>query len=193
MNIRLAILIPTLERRTASLARLLAILEPQRAPGVVILTECDQGWQAGGMHIGAKRSILVNRAADLGADRIAFVDDDDRVSDDYIKQLTAAMATDPDIISIEGIMTGVGGKGPRKFTHALEYPRNSFDGHEYFQPPNHLDCVKTSLAIQVPFRKDRSFMEDQDYSRRLFPLLKTEVRVGCIYFYDYNRFKSAGE
>jgi len=52
--------------------------------------------------------------------------------------------------------------------------------------PNHIMCVKRSLAIMVPF-KDVTFGEDADYSVRLRPYIRSEHKIEkTLYYYDWD-------
>ena len=58
----------------------------------------------------------------------------------------------------------------------------------YFRRTNHLTPVKRELALQAMF-PDKSNGEDQEYSGRLNPFLKTEVKIDkSIYHYDFKSY-----
>lgn len=141
-------------------------------------------------HIGQKRRELVENAC---GKYVAFIDDDDRVSDDYLRRVLGAIKSDPDCASLRGEMIAMDhpGQPRRPFYHSLRY-RAWFEEKEvYYRPPNHLNAVRRDLALQVPFLP-LNFGEDKDFSYRLLPLLKTEASTGDdspIYFYEYRRKK----
>lgn len=176
-------LIPTLDQRAHLLKRLLDILCPQVTDGVEVLLETDKGEA----HIGTKRNRLIAKAT---GDYVAFVDDDDRVSPDYVSRILGATQTNPDCVGIEGIYTCEGRK--RKFCSSLKYKSWFEKGDLLYRCPNHLNPVLRSIASKVPF-PEKSWGEDMDYSLKLFPYLKAEVYLeGPIYFYDYNAYNFRG-
>ena len=109
---KLSILICSLEDRLVQLQQLRTKLIDQSDMDVVeILTETD----AGEMHTGAKRNKLLLQAK---GDYIAFVDDDDMVSDDYVSKILKAIETNPDCCGLEGIIT-TDGNNPHLFIHSV--------------------------------------------------------------------------
>src|SRR5665213_1437850 len=89
----LSILICALdERKDTFLNKLLAILEPQtQNKSVEILILSDDA----AMNIGAKRNMAI---AESRGKYFSFVDDDDRVSVDYVDSILAEIPHDPDVI-----------------------------------------------------------------------------------------------
>jgi hypothetical protein len=58
----------------------------------------------------------------------------------------------------------------------------------FFRRANHLSPVKRELALQAMF-PDQSNAEDKEYSGRLNPFLKTEVKIDkSIYHYDFKNY-----
>ena len=173
--IKLSILIATMPSRQLKFENLLYILEEQ-CGDVEIISDGEMGY-----NIGAKRNLLVKRA--LG-EYIVFVDDDDFVSDDYIEKILAATESKPDCIGISGTIK-INGGAEQQWHISKDYGSWYENSCIYYRTPNHISPVRRELALQVGF-KEISFGEDYDYSKRLLPLLKTEVKVpGNIYLYDY--------
>ena len=55
----------------------------------------------------------------------------------------------------------------------------------YYRTPNHISPVKRELALLAGF-PEIAFSEDAEYSKRLLPHLKTEVKIpGILYYYRY--------
>ena len=157
---KLSILICSLENRKSLLNRL--------------LVETDGGQ----LTTGGKRNLLLTKAV---GDYVAFVDDDDLVSDNYVQLILQAIKTGPDCCSLTGQMTNK--RGNFKFVHSLKYDHWFKDGQVYFRCPNHLNAVKRELALKTAF-VELTVGEDKDYSLRLQPLLKTEVQIDeTIYYY----------
>lgn len=90
-----------------------------------------------------------------------------------------------DCIGISGIIT-TNGHDKRQWHISKEYGK-WFTGPDgtYYRTPNHISPVKRELALQAGF-PEIPFGEDAEYSRRLLPLLKTEVKIEQnIYHYKY--------
>lgn len=184
-NVKLCILIPTLKIRSQLLSNLLDILLPQITSrplqDVKILIEVDNTE----LTIGAKRNLLTTKAHNLyNPDYIVFVDDDDTLSPDYIEKIMKAIESNPDVIGIVGQQT-TNGENPRTFIHSLKYNSWFEKNKIYYRNPNHLNPIKTEIALKVKF-PNKSFGEDKDYSMAILPLLKTEVFIPeTIYYYDF--------
>ena len=179
---QLSILICSITERAKLLHRLLVHLKVQMSDEVEIITEIDNRE----MTIGEKRNKLLLRAS--GA-YVAFIDDDDLVSDDYISKILAAIKTNPDCCSLQGeIEHMMGPKNAKKmqtdiFKHSIEYDHWFSNNGIYYRCPNHLNAIKRSIALQVGFAC-KNMGEDYDFSTRVFSLLKTEEKIdGTIYYY----------
>ena len=173
---KLSILICTTPKRERLLTRLLNTLAPQITEDTEIVIESDSGE----MTIGHKRNILLDKAIH---DYVCFVDDDDLVSTDYVTKIVNAIQSKPDCCSLLGVFT-TNGVNPIEFHHSLQYTHWSNDRIPYERNPNHLNAIKRELALQVKFNDDMSIGEDKDFSTRILPLLKTEVKIeGVIYHY----------
>jgi len=179
---KFSILICHIDSRKKELDRLMKILNPQVENNPIeILIESDNGK----MKIGKKRNILVSKAK---GDFIAFIDDDDRVSDKYVDLILSSLQNNTDVLGIEGIFT-TDGANPKKFIHSIKYKHWFQKGDIYYRNPNHLNPVKRELAKRIRF-PEIDHREDRDYSRRLYSLLRKEIYIkNPIYFYDYRKKK----
>lgn len=132
--------------------------------------------------LGEKRNWLINIAQGR---YIAFVDDDDRVSDDYMVSLLHGINSNADVITFTvSVSLNGNARKPCFYSRKFEKDRNFPDRYERL--PNHLMCARSELAAQVLF-PSIVFGEDSDYAIRLKPLLKTEFAINkTLYFYDYN-------
>jgi len=162
---KLSILICSLRKRRCLLERLLKELERQHHKSVEILVEVDNR----NISTGAKRNLLLEKAK---GDYIAFIDDDDMVSENYIAKILWALQENPDCCSLEGILFRP--KQRFLFYHTIKCKRWHEKDNIYYRTPNHLNAVKRELALQTKFLEINRG-EDVDYSTRLRPLLKTEV------------------
>lgn len=181
---KLSILIPSLTDRSGSLERLETLLNKQTTDEVEILTLIDSGE----LNIGAKRNILLDRAE---GQYVAFIDDDDLVSSDYIPTLLKAIEHEPDCVSLRGVMTW-DGQNPEIFEHSIKYDKylTTDNPIKYERFPNHLNCIKASIAKQFKF-PEKSFGEDTDWAVMLKDsgLLKKEIFVDKILYHYLYRTK----
>ena len=172
---RLSILICSINRRKELFNRLMYRLTPQMDKHVEVLFETDDGQQT----IGAKRNKLIRRSS---GDYLAFVDDDDLVSFDYVSKILEAVESSPDCCGIEGIIT-FRGENDALFCHSIKYQNWSSKDGVYYRSPNHLNPVSRKIAkkVKFPFKNNR---EDRSYADAIYPFLKTEVYIEePIYFY----------
>lgn len=187
---QLSVLIATMPSRDKKLFSLIENLINQKLvkdlfgcyamPSFEVITDDSMEY-----NIGIKRQKLLELAI---GDYVVFIDDDDRISPNYIQEILKAASYNPDCIGIEGEIT-FDGHNKRKWYISKEYRYWHDNGGCYYRTPNHISPVKRSLALKTGF-KPISFAEDKDYSDRLLPLLKTEVVIqGCLYYYDYVRNK----
>jgi glycosyltransferase involved in cell wall biosynthesis len=172
------ILIPTMPSRSALLDRLLGILIPQLVPGVSFFTDDGLGT------IGEKRQRMLNNSS---ADYVAFIDDDDRISPDYISRILPCLESRPDCVGISIYVTTDGRPWPDNpiFMHSLRFKYNSaWRGNH--RTPHHLCPLRREIAIKSRF-SDKNWGEDYDFALGLLPRLATEEWSGDepIYFYDY--------
>ena len=141
---------------------------------VEILVSADNGE----LSIGRKRNKLIDKAR---GQYIAFIDDDDDISDNYIALIMKALEKSPDCVGLRGkiLYEGVFAE----FRHSIQYQGWYTSNDVFYRTPNHLNPIKKSKATQVPFNNS-DFGEDQSYSHTIRRLLKTEVFVDeVIYFY----------
>lgn len=183
----LSILIPTMHKRAHFLKRLMRVLSPQcnAHPGrVELLTSTDNGEAP----IGVKRNTLM---AEAKGRYLAFVDDDDLVSTDYVSKILTAIQSTHDVCGIEGVMTW-DGTNPERFVCSMRNgPVWRKENGVYLRPPNHLCPVKRELALKSTF-PPLDFAEDKAYTDGLFPHLRTQEMIfGAVYFYQYRRRKAA--
>lgn len=179
--ITLSILIPTTYARNEIIKPLLKTLNSQRKNKPVELIINDHETDC----IGKKRNSLLSDAKGL---YIVFVDSDDMVSDDYVDKILKAAENNTDCIGISGIIT-TNGHNKRKWHISKDYGSWYFKDNVYYRTPNHISPVKRHIALKHGF-PEISMGEDFDYSMRILPDLKSEVKIkGCLYKYLYNSKK----
>ena len=183
MIYKLAILICSLEERRESLARLIDSIPSH--PDLIIIPEVDNRE----ITTGAKRNKLLQRAKDVGAEYVSFVDDDDIIYPEYVGEFIKAIEQKPDAIGFKGWIT-FDGANKTEWRISVRYPYEK-RGNVYLRFNNHLSPIKTELALQIKY-PDITFGEDYDYARRLKAegLVKKEVFVNKhLYHYDYKTNK----
>lgn len=183
-NPTLSILICSLKTRKRFLDNLIKILKPQLQPNVEIIINTDNKE----LSIGTKRNQLLDAATAINSEFIAFIDDDDRVHPQYVKKILTAISSTPApvCIGMEGEIR-IDRSKPKIFIHSNRYDHWFEENNKYFRCCNHLNPIKTELAMQVRF-PEINMGEDHDYSNRLAALLKDKVEKyidGPIYYYDY--------
>jgi glycosyltransferase involved in cell wall biosynthesis len=179
----LSLLVPTLPSRAAFLRRLRAQLEPQiAARPVELLTLMDDG----STPTGTKRNQLVEMASGR---YVAFIDDDDRVSPDYVQTLLDGCAQDVDAVCIRGEHRLLGSPRTDEF---IDIPYQ-LQGHStvggrttYLRGAQHLDALRREIALAVLF-PPLWVDEDRQHTRALHlsELIQTWHSIPhATYFYD---------
>lgn len=139
--------------------------------------------------IGQKRNLLLNKSE---GKYVQFVDSDDMISEDFISTEMKALKSDPDCLSLRGIMT-TDGHTPEVFEHSLKYDRwETVTGPiRYLRFPNHINVIRADIAKQFKF-PETNFGEDHAWSKSLHEsgLLKNEVYIDeVLYYYKYRTKK----
>lgn len=174
----LDLLITTLPERSHYLQQLIACLSPQMTtPQVGLLILSDDGT----LSIGEKRQRLLEKSS---AEYVCFIDDDDLVSDSYVKQIMDALQTKPDCVGFkmrrfyDGIEIGEG-------INSIKCGGYRNEGRVFYRTPGHLNPIRRELAMQTGYQPwDRH--EDMDFAARVLPLLKSEVFIDDhLYSYWY--------
>ena len=178
--VKFQILIPTMPGREAMLFALLQRLEPQ----LKLHPQASYFLDAGTGSIGVKRQRMIEKAT---ADYIAFVDDDDMVSEDYLDRIMPRLESKPDCVGItmHVTMDGRDWHPSPIFRHSLRF-RENFQWHGQDRTPHHLCPLRRSAAHQSRF-PDLTWGEDFRFAMGLLEHLKTEEWSGDepIYFYNY--------
>lgn len=120
----------------------------------------------GSQTIGDYRQILLES---VETEWMVYVDADDRVSQDYFRLIFAGIESGKKVIGLSGIIT-TNGVSPYRFEHSIRHQKwfeKRVNGKiQYFRPPNHLNPIRTEIALQVGFQSLKHG-EDMDYSLRL--------------------------
>jgi glycosyltransferase involved in cell wall biosynthesis len=178
---RLSILLATVVSRAGLFAKLHAHLAYQAEGNPVeIVVACDNKE----ISIGAKRQQLLERAT---GDYVAFIDDDDWVSPNYVDRILVALESGPDCVGFL-ITCTTNGKNPVKAITSMRYPRwvENKDGYAHCRSCYHKSPHRRDIGLKVGFR-DLRYGEDRFYSDGLMKLVRTESFVDeVLYHYRYN-------
>ncbi len=179
-QIILSILTPSIPERWRAVVDLQRIIAEQTGDlPVEHLVLCDNRKRS----IGRKRDGLLRLAR---GKYVAFVDDDDGVSDDYVGDILAAATSDPDVITFQqralvgsdsGIVELKLGNPNEAFAPGAITKRNAW----------HICAWRASLAIGSGF-PDVSYGEDWAYAAPLcaVPNLKEAHIPRVLHFYTYD-------
>jgi glycosyltransferase involved in cell wall biosynthesis len=166
---KLSILICNLVGRETSLNNLLDIINDQTTPDIEVLVDTDNRE----VTTGEKRNRLLEAAK---GEYVAFVDDDDTISDNYCSLILNAIESKPDVVGMKGIYY-VSGVYVGVFEHSIKYRSwQTLNGNIFLRNPNHLSPIRREYSLMAKF-PCITFAEDKEYSTRLLPLLKTEVMI----------------
>lgn len=174
----LSILVPTVPGREHKLVKLLANLDPQIAKrdDVEMLVLRDNR----GMTIGEKRNRMLAIARGT---YVAFVDDDDEVTSDYVASIVPRLAEDPDVVCFDVVVNGHGAPKTCYYGLAL-HDQNLPD--RYHRKPNHLMVWRREIATSVPFPSVKTG-EDTAWANEICGRADKEVRIAkTLYSYNYD-------
>lgn len=148
---------------------------------VQIITFCDTKDYI----IGHKRNALINLSL---AKYICFLDDDDFISNDYVKKIYQSTFKDVDCITFLGKY--ISNNDTRIFDMSIKHREDYNRPDRFYRIPNHLAVVKREIALKCPF-PHLQFGEDSEYAKSLKKHLKTEHKINeILYFYNYNESTS---
>jgi glycosyltransferase involved in cell wall biosynthesis len=179
---KLSILIPTLPARIDYYSHLIRNLNNQIISNnlqneVQILSFCDTK----DISVGEKRNFLLRNS---NAEYVCFIDDDDRIADNYIFKIIQAIQSGADVITFCGdyVENGIN----TAFSISMVHRGNYNEQNMLYRLPNHLCPVKRNIALSCMFT-DKNFGEDSDYAEKINQYIKNEFHIQeKLYFYIYN-------
>lgn len=186
-KLKFAILIATIETRKPQFEKLRSFIRSQIVKNSLI-GQCEIVHISDNKEIsvGLKRQRLLEIA---NSNYVAFIDDDDWVSDDYLKTIINSIDTNsPDSIGFL-VRCTFNGSNPIMAKASNQYAdwAEDVDGYKYVRTPYHKTPIRRDLAVQIGF-KDIRYAEDHDYSRRLKAagLIRKEDYIDSpLYYYSY--------
>lgn len=116
----------------------------------------------GGPSTGIKRNWLLDRARDMRASHIAFIDSDDLIGPNYIEAVMPGVYGDYDCCELWG-QYYVLGKPGMPFHHSIIHKEWWQDDKAYYRNPNHLSVIKLEHLHDIRFQ-DKTVGEDGHYS-----------------------------
>ena len=144
--------------------KILSMLEPQLTEDVEVLYFVDNKKRS----VGEKRNDLMNMAH---GKYIVYVDDDDKVSDDYISVLLMLTSKNPDV-AVFGVNCSVNGGSYKFVDYDAKHIRDYNTKEKYVRIPNHMMCWKKEICLPFP---DKSFGEDQDWAKSMLRKIKKQT------------------
>lgn len=168
-------MIPTLESRKNYFEKLLFKLQWQRLllpnPNDVEIIICrDNGEKTTGW----KRNWCVDQAKGVA---MAFIDDDDDVTDRYLLKGIEFADSDKDVASLIG-MYFAHGVYDRPFLHSLKYSSATQDANFYYRAPLHINFIKRDIVKHIKY-PEKNIGEDGTWMDSVVSagLLKTEFEI----------------
>lgn len=189
---KLSIIIPTLVSRRQFRKKLVSELRRQVCEfdlhGLVELLIYEDA-PPNQMTTGEKRQACLEQAT---GEYICCIDDDDRVSQNYLQKVFEAMESNPDCITFCGEMT-IDNKQSNDFVISLQVQKWELKQGVYYRYPHHLCPIKKEIAKLGAFPRT-TYGEDIAFANSVKHLLKTEAHIkDKIYFYDWISNKINGE
>lgn len=137
--------------------------------------------------IGRKRNDMVQAAQ---GEYIVFIDDDDRIAPDYVKEIMTALYDNPNTDCVVfDVLSSTNGGIPILGKYGIEYNFGFVQIEnrlEWRSLPTHIMVYKSEISKKYGF-SDVSSVEDTDFIIRAFRDIKEQTRINKIlYFYDAN-------
>jgi len=184
MSIKLTILVPTVPSRYNNFfIRLMSNLIEQ--------TKSYNDIELIGFFDNKKRSVGLKRDEMLKVaqgEYLVFIDDDDRISDDYVKEIMNALYNNPntDCVVFDCICC-VNGGYEKYCKYGIEFEYGDInEGKDWRGKPAHTMVYKSSIAKKHNF-SDMKCVEDYDWVARAYRDINEQTRINKIlYYYDAN-------
>lgn len=182
----ISILIPSIpERRSQLLSlttelyrQLLALQVNHPSLGSVeILIDDSVKFLAGGLSIGAKRDLLVQRAS---GKYLCFMDDDDTVTPNYLETLVRLCEQGQDIVTFRTLIKNDHYWGIIDMNLETEQNQEVSPHGTINRTPWHICPVLSEHAKNEPFDREKNHNEDWDWMSRVLKRVKTQSHSDMI-------------
>ncbi len=174
-----SILIPSVPGRRSRAAQLFDALEYQaRGLDVEILLLLDNHKRS----IGKKREALVQASRGL---YVAFVDDDDTVSANYVTAIVEATNSKAPVITFDSSCV-IDGAPSVRVNHSLENENEQYNPDGFKRKPWHINAWVGDLARAFPF-PDSNYGEDWPWCEAMLKCVRIEHHIDdVLYHYRYD-------
>ena len=181
--LKLSILVPTVPSRielfyVKLMKELLRQIEPYKND-IELISFFDNKKRS----IGKKRQEMVNLAQ---GEYIIFIDDDDRISDDYISEIMTTLVDNPDADCVVfNSICRVNGGINKLCKYGIEFEYGDInDGLEWRGKPAHTMVYAASIVKNHQYT-DMGGGEDCDWVKRAYLDIKNQIRIDkVLYYYD---------
>lgn len=156
------------------------VAQTLKYPNVEILALFDNKKRT----VGEKRQNLIDLAK---GEYLVFIDDDDRITSDYVEEIMNALTLNPltDCVVFD-FFTTINGDQGRKVRFGIEYENFTREGDELRGKPAHTCVYKSEIAKRHRYTS-RNHGEDIDWIDRACKDIKVQTRIEKIlYYYDAN-------
>lgn len=180
-----SILICSIFERSKDLEKLLTVLYPQIAPyqDVEVIISSDNCQKS----IGKKRQELLEASR---GDFVSFIDDDDLVDSDYVKEILPHLYYN-DYIGFK-LQSYVQGRPDKITIHDANIDGWYEDDEAYYRDFSHINPIRKSIALEAEFHGGRA--EDNRWAneiRQYKHLIKHSRFIDkVLYFYYYDPSKT---
>ena len=179
---KLSLLICTVEERKEQFEALKAKLSKmiEGYGGIEIISDCSPRYdEPGGLTVGEKRQLLIDLA---DGKYICFVDDDDDVTDNFIKELHPLLSQDVDVINAKVCAYINGNK--HIIDQSIYYENEQLHEGETKRYPSVMSVWSRALTKKVRF-KPMNCGEDFDWTKQMNP--QSEIKVYTTWqIYNYS-------
>ncbi len=183
----LEVLVPSIPERWRTCYDLVSQINTMADPAIRVRTMVTPPEKEGGPSTGAKRNQMIEESE---ADYVWFVDDDDELIIDGVKEVIKGCRTGVDVIGIDGYMT-TNGQNRHNFEIRIGHPFEATVKNGmvmYLRYPNHITPIKRELIKDIKF-PEVSWQEDKAWADKVKEagVLKTEYVVNQdVYHYRFS-------
>ena len=132
--------------------------------------------------IGKKRQEMMNLAQ---GEYLVFIDDDDRISDDYVSQIMTALYNNKDTDCVVfDVICKINDQKEKSCKYGIEFEYGDINQSEWRGKPAHIMVYKSAIAKKHIW-SDMRWAEDMDWVKRACLDIKIQARIDkVLYFYD---------